>query len=299
MVPQKKDSQVTSKNDSVEDVSQATEESSQLLEEEDNDASEVVLRKRVGAQPNIPTASSPSADVVNSSIHMSLSINPVVEPEKSNKVSKTILRGRNIYIFQKCFYKIMWNMSKSTTRNMIFKETSKKPEWLAELSRKQQHRKSEKFIDHSKRPVVDNTSLKPTRHSMAPFGIHSLNRQGGIGNRDLPTSSSSDNLEDLTSSSSSVRPPINRLENIESTSVNGMINSRTKPILQPAPEKPHVPLDKPHIPSKPISAAFNKDSGATNENIGNCIIIFKSILVNCEYKMIVSNVPNNVLIPCY
>ena len=88
MPPQKKDSQVTSKNDSVEDVSQATEESSQPLEEEDNDASEVVLRKRVGVQPNIPTASSPSADVVNSSIHMSLSINPVVEPEKSNKVSK-------------------------------------------------------------------------------------------------------------------------------------------------------------------------------------------------------------------
>ena len=88
MATQKKDSQVTSKNDSVEDVSQATEESSQLLEQEDNDASEVVLRKRIGAQPNIPTASSPSADVVNSSIHMSLSINPVVEPEKSNKVSK-------------------------------------------------------------------------------------------------------------------------------------------------------------------------------------------------------------------
>ena len=99
MAPQKKDSQVTSKNDSVEDVSQATEESSQLLEEEDNDASEVVLRKRIGAQPNIPTASSPSADVVNSSIHMSLSINPVVEPEKSNKVSKSILRGINNDIF--------------------------------------------------------------------------------------------------------------------------------------------------------------------------------------------------------
>ena len=57
-------------------------------EEEDDDASEVVLRKRIEAPPNIPTASSPSADVVNSSIHMSLSINPVVEPEKSNKVSK-------------------------------------------------------------------------------------------------------------------------------------------------------------------------------------------------------------------
>ena len=85
---QKKDSQVTSKNDSVEDVSQVTEESPKLLEEEDDDASEVVLRKRIGAPPNIPTASSPSADVVNSSIHMSLSINPVVEPEKSNKVSK-------------------------------------------------------------------------------------------------------------------------------------------------------------------------------------------------------------------
>ena len=187
-------------------------------------------------------------------------------------------------------------MSKSTTRNMIFKETSKKPEWLAELSRKQQHRKSEKFLDHSKRPVVDNTSLKPTRHSMAPFGIHSLNRQGGIGNRDLPTSSSSDNLEDLTTSSSAVRPPINRVENIESTSVNGMINSRTKPIIQPAPEKPHVPLDKPHIPSKPISAAFNKDSGATNENIGNCFIIFIGMLVNCKYKLIVSNVSYNVSI---
>ena len=187
-------------------------------------------------------------------------------------------------------------MSKSTTRNMIFKETSKKPEWLAELSRKQQQRKSEKFLDHSKRPVVDNTSLKPTRHSMAPFGIHSLNRQGGIGNRDLPTSSSSDNLEDLTTSSSAVRPPINRVENIESTSVNGMINSRTKPIIQPAPEKPHVPLDKPHIPSKPISAAFNKDSGATNENIGNCFIIFIGMLVNCKYKLIVSNVSYNVSI---
>ena len=131
---------------------------------------------------------------------------------------------------------------------------------------------------------------------MAPFGIHSLNRQGGIGNRDLPTSSSSDNLEDLTSSGSAVRPPINRVENIESTSVNGMINSRTKPIIQPAPEKPHVPLDKPHIPSKPISAAFNKDSGATNENIGNCIIKFKSILVNCKCKLTVSNVSYKVSI---
>ena len=102
MAPQKKDSQVTSKNNSVEDVSQATEESSQLLEEQDNDASEVVLRKRIGAQPNIPTASSPSADIVNSSIHMSL--NPVVEqPEKGNKVSKTCHRDESSMFSEKYF----------------------------------------------------------------------------------------------------------------------------------------------------------------------------------------------------
>ena len=152
----------------------------------------------------------------------------------------------------------------------IFKQTtSKKPEWLAELSRKQQHRKSEKFLDQSKRPVVD--ANKPARHSMAPFGIHSLNRQGGIGAHAAETtpSLSSDNVEDVNSNSG--RAPFTKFDNTESTSVNAMVNSSTKPVIPPVSEKPYIPQDKPHIPSKPLSTNFNnKDSGTTGHDaIGN------------------------------
>ena len=104
---------------------------------------------------------------------------------------------------------------------------------------------------------------KPARHSMAPFGIHSLTRQGGIGSRGeiLP----SDNLEDLKDSS---RTPFNKFEKAESTSVNAMVNSTIKPVIPPAADKPNVPQDKPHIPSKPVSTNFNKDVGAGNDAIG-------------------------------
>ena len=167
------------------------------------------------------------------------------------------------------------------------KATSKKPDWLAELSRKQQHRKSEKFIDQSKRPVLDVSNLKTSRHSLAvtscssssskpdigsragitplPFGIHSLNRGSGVGNRDIPPPSSSENLENLTSTA---RSSLNKFDHTESTSVNAMVNSTTKPVILPISEKPQISLDKPHIPSKPLSATFNKDGVAGNDTLG-------------------------------
>ena len=147
---------------------------------------------------------------------------------------------------------------------------NKKPDWLAELSRKQQHRKSEKFIDQSKRPVVAE-STKPARHSMAPFGIHSLTRQGGIGNGrgDIPTSSSSDNLAEDGIVTQRPNNLFNKFEQAESTSVNSMVSTSTRPIIPPVSEKPQLPQDKPHIPSKPLSTNFNKsDNGIGNDAIG-------------------------------
>ena len=148
---------------------------------------------------------------------------------------------------------------------------NKKPEWLAELSRKQQHRKSEKFLDQSKRPVVAE-STKPARHSMAPFGIHSLTRQGriGSGRGDIPTSSSSDNLVDDGNVTQRPSNLFNKFEQTESTSVNSMVSTSTRPIIPPVSEKPQLPQDKPHIPSKPLSTNFNKtDNGVMNDAIGN------------------------------
>ena len=112
---------------------------------------------------------------------------------------------------------------------------------------------------------------KPARHSMAPFGIHSLTRQGGIGTRAAETtpSLSSDNLEDANLNSG--RAPFDKFDTTESTSVNAMVNSSTKPVIPPVSEKPYIPQDKPHIPSKPLSTNFNnKDSGTTGHDaIGN------------------------------
>ena len=116
--------------------------------------------------------------------------------------------------------------------------------------------------------MIDTSNLKPARHSMAPFGIHSLTRQGGITNRgDLPASSSSDNLEDLNSTGG--RLPFDKFEHTESTSVNAMVNSAIKPIVPPVSIKPQIALEKPHLPSKPLSSAFNKENVSTgNDAIG-------------------------------
>ena len=166
---------------------------------------------------------------------------------------------------------------------------NKKPDWLAELSRKQQHRKSEKFIDQSKRPVVAE-STKPARHSMAPFGIHSLTRQGGIGSvkGDIPTSSSSDNLVDEGNITQRPNNLFNKFEQTESTSVNSNVSTSIRPIVPPVAEKPQLPQDKPHIPSKPLSTNFNKtDNGVGNDAIGkqsfsyiNVFYIFNLISAN-------------------
>ena len=113
---------------------------------------------------------------------------------------------------------------------------------------------------------------KPARHSMAPFGIHSLTRQGGIGqSRAAETipSLSSDNVEDVNMNSG--RALFDKFDTTESTSVNAMVNSSTKPVIPPVSEKPYIPQDKPHIPSKPLSTNFNnKESGAIGHDaIGN------------------------------
>ena len=154
---------------------------------------------------------------------------------------------------------------------------NKKPEWLAELSRKQQHRKSEKFLDQSKRPVVAE-STKPARQSIATFGIHSLTRQGGIGSGRgaIPTSSSSDNLVDDGNVTQRPSNLFNKFEQTESTSVNSMVSTSTRPIIPPVSEKPQLPQDKPHIPSKPLSTNFNKtDNGVVNDAIGNTFIFVR------------------------
>ena len=107
---------------------------------------------------------------------------------------------------------------------------------------------------------------------MAPFGIHSLTRQGGIANRGTetttPPSLSSENVEDFNSTHG--RTPFDKFDASESTSVNAMVNSSTKPVIPPVSEKPYIPHDKPHIPSKPLSTNFSmKDSGtAVNDAIG-------------------------------
>ena len=160
---------------------------------------------------------------------------------------------------------------------------------MAELSRKQQHRKSEKFLDQSKRPVFDGSHLKTTsRHSLAvtsnssssqksdigtrsgvaapiPFGIHSLTRGSGVSNRDIPAIPSPEKSDN---SASAGRTFLNKLETTESISVNAMVNSTTKPVIQSVSEKPNIPFDKPHIPSKPISATFTKDMGVGNDATG-------------------------------
>ena len=70
--------------------------------------------------------------------------------------------------------------------------------------------------------------------------------------------------------STSGRTPFDKFEAPESTSVNAMVNSSTKPVIPPVSEKPYIPHDKPHLPSKPLSTNFSmKDSGtAVNDAIG-------------------------------
>jgi hypothetical protein len=108
---------------------------------------------------------------------------------------------------------------------------------------------------------------------MAPFGIHSLTRQGGIakgGSTETTTQSSfsSETTEDFNFTPGCT--PFDKFEVSESTSVNAMVNSSIRPVIPPVSEKPYIPQDKPHIPSKPLSTNFSiKDSGtAVNDAIG-------------------------------
>ena len=64
------------------------------------------------------------------------------------------------------------------------------------------------------------------------------------------------------------RANFSRFEPAESSSVNAMINAATKPVIPPASEKPHIPVDKPHIPTKPSTTTFSKDGGLGSEAIG-------------------------------
>ena len=124
---------------------------------------------------------------------------------------------------------------------------NKKPDWLAELSRKQQHRKNEKFIDQSKRPVVAD-----------------LADEGNITQRP-------NNL-------------FNKFEQTESTSVNSNVSTSIRPIVPPVAEKPQLPQDKPHIPSKPLSTNFNKtDTGVGNDAIGKQSFSYTNVFCNSNF----------------
>ena len=106
-----------------------------------------------------------------------------------------------------------------------------------------------------------------------------MNRGSGRG--DIPTSSSSDNLADEGSVPQRPNNLFNKFEQVESTSVNSMVSTSTRPIIPPVSEKPQLPQDKPHIPSKPLSTNFNKsDNGIGNDAIGIKFVIILILYPN-------------------